>query len=82
MVSLMLRAMITNLDLMPHLIVVYTSPRNVILVNQSDIFWSITGKVICHIGPLQSLIPWEEEAICMTKNLAIPPFAPENDVLV
>ena len=48
---------------------VSTSPRNVILIDQSGIFWSSTSKVICHVGPPQAR---EEEVICMVKTPALP----------
>ena len=59
--------MIPNLHLIPDRIVVLTSPRNIILINLSVIFWSNTNKVICPIGSLYP--PEEEEAICMMKPL-------------
>ena len=40
MASLVLKSMILNLDLIPDLTAVSTSPRKVILVGQSEIFWS------------------------------------------
>lgn len=36
-----LKPMISNLDLIPDLIAVSTSRRNIILINQYEIFWSM-----------------------------------------
>lgn len=59
-----------NLDLMTDLIAVSISLRNVILIDQAEIFWSRTTKVISHVDPLHPLE--EEEAICMIKHLPLP----------
>ena len=69
---------IPNLDLMPDLIAGSSSLRNVILIDQAEIFWSSTNKVISHVGPLHP--PEEEEAICMIKHLSFP-FPAKEDVL-
>lgn len=60
------KLMIPNLDLIPNLFAVSASPRNVILTNQSEIFWSTISKVICYMGPFHPLK--KEEAICMMKT--------------
>ena len=60
MASLVLKPMIPNLDLITDLIAVMTFPRNVILINESGIFWSNTSKVIYQVGPLHP--PQEEDA--------------------
>ena len=44
----------------PNLTTVSTSPRNVILANQSVVFWSSRSRVICYSGPLHPQV--EEEA--------------------
>lgn len=51
---LVLKPVLSNLDLIPDLTSVSTSPRNLILVNQSEISRSRANKVICHMGPLHS----------------------------
>lgn len=43
--------MIPNVDLILDLIAVQTSPRNVILIDQSGICWSSTSKVANQVSP-------------------------------
>ena len=64
--------MLPNLDLTPDLIVVSTFLGNVILINQSGIFWASTSKVICYVDPLcyLPLLPYNPN--CMVNFLAIP----------
>ena len=50
MVSLALKPVTPNLDLIPNLLAVSTFTRNVILMNQSEIFWST--PMSCHVSPL------------------------------
>lgn len=44
MVSLMLKPKIPNQDLIPDLIALLTSPRNIISNNQLGIFWSMSMR--------------------------------------
>ena len=44
MASLLLKPMIPNLDVIPDLPVVLTFPRNVVLISQSGIFWSVPRR--------------------------------------
>ena len=70
MVSLVLKPITPNLDLIPNLLAVLTFTRNAILINQSEIFWSAPMRVLS--------IPQEEEAVCMIKPLLHPVLPREN----
>ena len=75
--------MMRNLDLIPNLTAVSASPRHVMLINQSAIFWSSAIKVLDQkIYPMSHLYaPQMEDTICMIKILPLP-FPQRKDVLI
>ena len=79
MAVLVLKAHDTKPRLISDLIAVSASPQNVILINQSGIFWSGTSKEICHLGTLR---PYEKRGSLRdkTSSFSTPTPTPPKDV--
>ena len=78
MVSLMLKPIVQNLDLIMGLIAVSTFPRNVTLIGQSGIFWSSTKMDMWTRATPLPPQPVEDEVISMINPCLIPSQFPKS----